>query len=103
MCAERPRAVIGVMWNDVGWGWGGWFAMAVIMVLFWALLIAGVIALVHYLTSGHRGHQPGSPPPSGGPGWGSTRAEDLLAERYARGKIDEDEYKRRLALLREHR
>nr|WP_076971309.1 SHOCT domain-containing protein [Streptomyces sparsogenes] len=47
--------------------------------------------------------QSGRPPSSGEPGWGSRRAEDLLAERFARGEIDEDEYKRRLALLREHR
>jgi putative membrane protein len=29
--------------------------------------------------------------------------EDVLAERYARGEIDDDEYGRRLTLLREHR
>ncbi|WP_335940237.1 SHOCT domain-containing protein [Streptomyces sp. PTD5-9] len=90
------------MWYDGGWGWG-WVVMAVIMVLFWVLLIAGVIALAHYLTRGHRGRQPGLPPPPGQPVWGGGRAEDLLAERFARGEIDEEEYKRRLAVLREHR
>ncbi|WP_406499932.1 hypothetical protein OG936_35635 [Streptomyces sp. NBC_00846] len=91
-----------MMWYDGGWCWGGWFVMTVVMVLFFALLIAGIVALVHYLTSAHRGHQPGSPP-SGEHGWGGRRAEDLLAERFARGEIGEDEYKRRLALLREQR
>ncbi|WBP91938.1 SHOCT domain-containing protein [Kitasatospora cathayae] len=94
--------VIDMMWYG-GWGWGGWLVMGVFMVLFWALLIAGVIALVHYLTSSRHGRQPGPPPPPGEPGWGSRRAEDVLAERFAHGEIDEDEYKRRLALLREHR
>ncbi|MFJ5901901.1 SHOCT domain-containing protein [Streptomyces sp. NPDC093064] len=56
-----------------------------------------------YLTAPHRGHQPGPPSASDEPGWGSRRAEDLLAERFARGEIDDEEYKRRLALLREHR
>ncbi|MFF3734542.1 SHOCT domain-containing protein [Streptomyces sp. NPDC002476] len=92
-----------MMWYDGGWGWGGWFVMTVVMVLFFALLIAGIVAPIHYLTSAHRGHQPGSPPPSGEHGWGGRRAEDLLSERFARGEIDEDEYKHRLALLREQR
>ncbi|WBP91454.1 SHOCT domain-containing protein [Kitasatospora cathayae] len=91
-----------MMWYG-GSGWGGWLVMGVFMVLFWAVLIAGVIALVHYLTSAHRDRQPGPPPPPGEPGRSSRQAEDVLAERFARGEIDDDEYKRRLALLREHR
>jgi putative membrane protein len=31
----------------------------------------------------------------------STQAEDLIAQRYARGEIDDDEYRRRTTLLRE--
>jgi putative membrane protein len=31
------------------------------------------------------------------------RAEDRLADRFARGEIDEDEFRRRMTLLREHR
>lgn len=92
-----------MMYGD-GWGWGGWLAMAVLMVVFWGLVIAGVIAVVHYARGGR---------PSGAAGWhgpavppggqtGRARAEDLLHERFARGEIDEDEYRRRLALLREH-
>ncbi|MFD4856285.1 SHOCT domain-containing protein [Streptomyces atratus] len=88
-----------MMWYG-GWGWSG-FLMTVIMVVFLLLLIVGVVALTHYLTNTRRGHQPG--PPSGEAAWGSRRAEDLLAERFARGEIDEDEYKRRLTLLREQR
>ncbi len=84
-------------------GWGGWFFMAVFMVLFWALLIAGVVALVRYVAGSHHGRPSGRPPSSGESGWGSRPAEDLLAERFSRGEIDEEEYKRRLALLREHR
>lgn len=89
------------MWHNGGWGWSGWFLMTMIMVVFLALLIVGILALVHYLTNTRRGHQPG--PSSGEAAWGSRRAEDLLAERFARGEIDEDEYKRRLLLLREQR
>ncbi|MFD8544468.1 SHOCT domain-containing protein [Streptomyces sp. NPDC059649] len=91
-----------MMWYGGGWGWGGWFLMAVVMVLFWALIIAGVVMLVRYFSGGHRG-QPGGPSPSHDAWGGSRRAEDLLAERFARGEIDEDEYRRRITLLREHR
>ncbi|AWN30553.1 putative membrane protein [Streptomyces sp. SceaMP-e96] len=102
MPARCPRKVIGMMWYD-GWGWGGWFVMALVMILFWVLVIAGVVALVGYLTSSRHGHQSGPASSFGEPGGGSRRAEELLAERFARGEIDEDEYKRRLTLLREHR
>ncbi|WP_369386488.1 SHOCT domain-containing protein [Streptomyces sp. CG1] len=95
---DRPKKVIEVMWYGGG---GGWFVLTVIMILFWGLLIAGGVALVHYF-SGARSHQPGRLPP-GESGGASRRAEDLLAERFARGEIDEDEYQRRLATLREHR
>ncbi|OIK25525.1 hypothetical protein VT52_021680 [Streptomyces malaysiense] len=77
--------------------------MAVFMVLFWALVIAGIVALVRYVGGGHRDRESARPPSSDERGWGSRRAEELLAERFARGEIEEDEYKRRLALLREHR
>ncbi|MEU0836271.1 SHOCT domain-containing protein [Streptomyces sp. NPDC056231] len=90
-----------MMWYDGRWGWGGWFFMAVIMVVFWSLVIVGVVALIHYLTRTRRSYQPGPRPDEAA--WGSRRAEDLLAERFARGEIDEDEYKRRLTVLREQR
>ncbi|MFE7235879.1 SHOCT domain-containing protein [Streptomyces sp. NPDC002405] len=90
------------MWYG-GWGFG-WLIMLAITVLFWAVVIAAVVALVRYFTGTHHGHQAGPRPLTGEPGWGGNRrAEDLLAERFARGEIDEEEYKRRLALLREHR
>ncbi|MGW3208831.1 SHOCT domain-containing protein [Streptomyces sp. NPDC001135] len=91
-----------MMWYHGGWGWGGWFVMTVFMVLFWAVLIVGFVVLVRYL-AGTRHQPPGLFSPPGEGGWQDRRAENLLAERFARGEIDEDEYKRRLALLREHR
>jgi len=49
-----------MMWYD-GWGWGGWFAMAIFMVLFWVLVIAGVVVLVRYVTGSRHGQQSGGP------------------------------------------
>lgn len=78
-----------------GWGWGGWFAMAVLLTLFWGLAIAGVLAFVHFLG----GARQGTPADEGAPGRG--RPAELLAERFARGEIGEDEYRQRLSLLRD--
>ncbi|MGV9255629.1 SHOCT domain-containing protein [Streptomyces sp. NPDC003697] len=77
--------------------------MPLFTVLFLAVLLVGLIALVRHLTGSPHQRQPGAPPPSGEGGWQDRRAENLLAERFARGEIDDDEYRRRLALLREHR
>ena len=83
------------MWNGGGWGWGGWILMTLVMVLFWAAVITALVLAVRYLTGagGHRNLGNSA----------STRAEDVLAERFARGEIDDDEYRKRLTLLREHR
>jgi len=63
------------------------------MILFWG----GLLAAASYLIR-HRHPTPAtSDPTDTGP------AEMVLAERYARGEIDTDEYHRRQAALREHR
>ena len=84
-----------MMWYG-GWGWGGWIMMAVVMVLFWGGLITAIVLAVRALAGG------GSTPTQNGP-WVSPRAEDLLTERFARGEIDEDEFRQRMTALREHR
>ncbi|MCW2537724.1 MAG: hypothetical protein JWQ26_3423 [Modestobacter sp.] len=79
-----------MMWWPVGsvsgWGWG---AMALSMVLFWGLLILGGVVLVRALNR-----------PSGGPDHASgPTPEEVLAHRFARGEIDQEEYRQRLAAL----
>lgn len=77
-------------WYGSGIGGWGYALMAIGMVLFWGAAIFGIVALFRYAgRSGLRGsehHEPASP-------------ERLLAERFARGEIDEEEYQRRLAAL----
>jgi len=73
------------MWDWTGHMGGWWWVMAPLMVALWALLIWGVVALVR---SNRRDANR------------SPDAEDLLAERLARGDIDEVEYRRRRALIR---
>jgi putative membrane protein len=82
--------VIIVMWGYDGWGWGPWLGMGFGMILFWGAVIAATIVLVRYLAGARdRGV-------SGGQG----SAEQILAERFARGEINEDEYRQRRELLR---
>lgn len=70
-----------MMW---GYGWGG---MGWGMLLFWGLLLAGVIVLARWFT-GNTG--PGTPPPPE-----KQSALDILSQRYARGEIDRAEYEQK--------
>ncbi|MBD0741354.1 SHOCT domain-containing protein [Streptomyces sp. CBMA152] len=77
--------------HDPG-GWG-WFAMSGGMILFWAALVTlGVLLFRALSRSAGTGATTSSPPSRPAP-------EQVLAERFARGEIDEDEYRRRLAVL----
>ncbi|GFG67731.1 hypothetical protein MKUB_52210 [Mycobacterium kubicae] len=75
-------------------GWAHWVWMAETFLL-WALVIAAVVLAVRHLLSLRGG--------SGSPGPGAPREEGLLAERYARGEIDDTEYQQRMTLLRQTR
>jgi len=74
-----------------GTGMGGWgmLLMTVSNLLFVGLLIAGAIALIRYTSRSARQDPAAEPAP----------AQRVLADRYARGEIDEDEYERRLRVL----
>ncbi|MGW7547408.1 SHOCT domain-containing protein [Streptomyces sp. NPDC054770] len=69
-------------------------AMSAGMVLFWAALVAVGVLLFGALSRSAGSGAPATAPPTG------PTPERLLAERFARGEIDEDEYRRRLAVLR---
>jgi putative membrane protein len=70
---------------DWGWGmhpmmWGAWgFGMMLMMVLFWALLIVGVVFLVRWLLGQSKESRTDS-------------ALEILRQRYARGEINKDEF-----------
>ena len=67
--------------------------MTIIMILFWGAAIYGIVALVRYAhQDGPQRGEPAGPP--------APEPERLLAERFARGEIDEDEYHQRLTSLR---
>ena len=83
-----------MMWYGSNGGWGGWLLMTIAMVLFWALIITAVVLIVRYLVSQRH---------TGTSAVSARTPEEVLAERYARGEIDDDEYQRRLALPRQNR
>jgi len=72
-------------WWYGGWGWLAWLTMSVVMVGFWALV---AWAFVSWWRTDQR-DQPAS---------GAT-PEEALAERFAAGDIDADEYRSRLDTL----
>lgn len=80
-------------WNHGAWGAGDWFAMSFMMIVFWGLLTALVVWLVRSSRNGTAGLGTRSVTP---------RAGEVLAERFARGEIDADEFGRRRALLHDN-
>jgi putative membrane protein len=71
------------------WGAGWWILMALMMVAFWGLAIAGVVWLVRTLASERHGHDRESP-------------LEVLDHRLASGEITPEEYRERRATLSAH-
>ena len=67
------------------------------------LIIVGIVLLVRYLShrypAGGHYHAHGALPPGGGPGPQGS-AMQILEERFARGEIDEQEFRTRREVLR---
>lgn len=78
-------------WNDGSVGWAGWVVMVLSMAAFWGLLAWVAVSLVR--STGMVSPHPGTSP----------APEDLLADRFARGDIDEEDYLHRIEVLRRHR
>lgn len=65
-------------WGNYGWGMGmgfGWL----FMVVFWMLVIAGIVFLVRLVAGGEKRHP-------------EETALDILKKRYARGEISKEEF-----------
>jgi putative membrane protein len=66
-------------------GWGvGWFG-GIFMIVFWILILVGLVFVIRWLiqATGKKGDS----------GQHGSRALDILKERYARGEIDEAQFK----------
>lgn len=71
------------MMSDIG-GWGMGVGL-VFMLLFWLLVILGILALVRWLQS----------PSSRDPAARDQTPLEIVQERYARGQIDKQEYEQK--------
>jgi putative membrane protein len=75
--------MMGPYWGH-GWGGMGWVGMT-LMLLFWVLVIAGVIVLLRRIRA--RDLDPDRA--------AHRSALDVLKERYARGEIDREEFEQK--------
>lgn len=80
----------GMMWN----GFGGWFMGPLMMLLFVVLAVVVVAAAVRWLG----GHGPSHPTQMDE---ARNSAREILEQRFARGEIDEEEFRRRRQALDE--
>ncbi|WP_371675448.1 SHOCT domain-containing protein [Streptomyces sp. NBC_01276] len=72
--------------------------MSLTTLIVWTLIIAAAVLVVRALRQdGADGPTAPAPYPASDKG-----AERLLAERFAKGEMDDEEYGRRLAVLRSH-
>ncbi len=78
-----------MFWYGHDMGWWGYAGMGVGMVLFWASIIVGIVALIRFTTGSLQASRGDAP-----------TAEQLLSARFAVGEIDETQYRERLAVLR---
>jgi putative membrane protein len=84
------------MWgNHNGAGAAHWLGMGLIMLLALALVVALIFVVVRFSTHGRPSSYYGAGPRS------FDRAEAMLAERFARGDINAEEYQGRRDVLRD--
>ncbi|MDQ3158280.1 MAG: SHOCT domain-containing protein [Actinomycetota bacterium] len=74
-------------WGNGGWSAGDWVAMSTMMILFWGVLVAVVVWVVRTMCADR------------GSTGSADRADVMLAERFARGEIDGEEFTRSRELL----
>jgi putative membrane protein len=89
---RKGRAMYGDYGHNGDWGWGGWLLMSLTMLAFLALVAWGVFLVWRSTTHPHHVDPAARPT-------GRQSPQEILAERFARGEIDAEEYRSRLEAL----
>jgi putative membrane protein len=74
-------------WSGAGWGAGIGMGSGIFMLIFWALVIIGIVYVVRYLGRGGRVA-------------GLEKPLDILKKRYARGEVTREDFERMKGELR---
>ena len=82
-----------------GWGYnhmsgGVWALMIFLMIIFWVVVVIGVVAFIR--------RSPSTPTTSASSSPSSDMPEQVLRARFASGEIDDAELRTRMAALKEH-
>lgn len=100
--------MVDVVWLQMGNEMGGIGVMgwmfAALMMLFWLLILIALAGGIYWLFTSLFGSNTATDSPlnaTTGESTNTTKALDILNERYARGEIDDEEYTRRKERLRE--
>ena len=81
-------------WGNGGWGWGAWLPMMLFMLVFLGVVVWAVVMFTRSWTSRPSDHDHVEH---------VTDPRRILDERFARGEIDEEEYRKRKAVLQENK
>ena len=79
-------------WGNQGYGMGGFGG--IVMILFWGLIIVGVVLVIRYFMAGQTlGRKNSSPYEI------HSEPLQILRQRYAKGEIDAEEFEERKKIL----
>ncbi len=86
---------------DNGWGGGFWWSilMMTMMIVFWGGLIWFAVTLIRRANNSPHTALPAMAVPSATNAVARQTAQEILAERLARGEIEIDDYRQRLQAL----
>ena len=82
-----------------GWGVGNWLLKGFGMLLFWSLVVGGIVWLVRNTSSIRSATERAGVGLDKPAGTARASAQDILDERYARGEISDEEYRTRRDIL----